>query len=210
MSGAYRWAAVRRYPLAPVVEVLKLRGLTAKDMFEATGLHGSSWKAAAETGLIPKAADRVATRIGRHPLELWPSWDRDAAEDDLRRRGKKCAECGELYLPIRGRAQRFCSADCREAAARERRNALERARYHRDPEKRMRRLETERAYRAEYREYVLQQKARYRAEHRDVLRAKKRAYDEANRARKQAADRERYQRKKAAAAALVVVVDEAA
>lgn len=145
MSGAYSWQSVRRYPLGPVLEVLRTRGLTATEMYDATGLHGSSWKAAVENGLIPKAADRVATRIGRHPMELWPSWDRDAAEDEFRRNAKRCAECGELFLPYRS-TQKFCGRVC---GNRNRTRLWHRKARASSPEMRRREAERQARYRAE-------------------------------------------------------------
>lgn len=82
-------------------------------------------------------------------------------------------------------------------ARRLRRNAQERARYRVSKAKRVRRQETERAYREECREYVLAAKRRYREENKAAIAERRKAYVEANRERKRDADRERYRRRRA-------------
>lgn len=191
----------RRYPLEPLLELLEKRGvpLTHNGLERSIGLSGSSLKGARRLGLLPKSADRYASKAGVHPAEIWPSWFEDAVEDH----GKLCEWCRASFLPVRGKQHRFCSADCRIAAGRERTNALERERYRLNAEKRAKRLESERAYREEYRDYVIARQARYRAENREMLAAKKRAEYWADRekqlrkdARYRAANRERLAAKK--------------
>jgi lambda repressor-like predicted transcriptional regulator len=97
----------RRYPIEPLLAVLEARGMTRTAAGDSVGLHGSNLFAALERGLLVKAADRCATRVGLHPAEVWPSWADDALEDH----GVECVECSVQFLPNR-RGQRFCCTLC--------------------------------------------------------------------------------------------------
>lgn len=117
MRRGERKGPERRYPLQPLLDLLAERGVpqSHKQLRMAIGISGTTLNEARTNGLVARAADRYAGRAGVHPAELWPSWFDDALEDDLRRSGKDCAECGARFIP-RQKGHKYCQALCRNRA----------------------------------------------------------------------------------------------
>lgn len=93
---------MRRYPWAP------LAALVGPGIGKKLNVHGSTFKEYRDRGMSPRVADRLATKAGYHPAEVWPTWVADALEDH----GRDCKECGTRFLPAKGH-QVFCDGPCR-------------------------------------------------------------------------------------------------
>lgn len=140
-----------RYPLAPLAALLQL---SEHKTCEHLGITGAAQKYRTE-GMSYRVADRMATRAGFHPGEVWPEWWHDDDEEQHR-----CDHCRSPFEPRR-KDSRFCSERCyRRWWARE----LRRRRYHRDPDFAEKKRQARRAYYAQCGEYERQrERAKYAA-----------------------------------------------
>lgn len=154
----------KRYALAPLVEV---SGMSESELARKIGLSGSTLVKAREWGLVEKAADRYACRLGLVPWLVWSDWLDDCEVE--------CANpsCDVTFVPLR-RSHRHCTRDCYQ---REYKRENYRQLYATDPE---------------FRASQLAKSARYRAETREAAKKKKAAYYQANRERILALKAERY------------------
>lgn len=114
----------RRYPLADLVELLRLSAddidrTTSKDVTRShrpsdnqartmLAVGGTTWRNYRNDGLTAPQAERLAERAGFHPAEIWPTW----YDDEFAELAAPCAECGDLFIPNLERRQRFCSRRC--------------------------------------------------------------------------------------------------
>ncbi|WCO67898.1 hypothetical protein PO878_04065 [Iamia majanohamensis] len=135
---------MKRYPFAPLAEAM---GETEAQACRTLGVSGSTEKQYRTEGLSERTADRLATRAGWNPVNIWPDWGTELLEkagpwvDDR----PVCPECDEHFTRGR-RDQVYCSARCRcRRASRESR----RRRWAEDPEYRERTLTAARRYRDE-------------------------------------------------------------
>jgi hypothetical protein len=146
----------RRYPLADLLALLRGAdgGRLSDDQARRTlNVSGAAWRRHHADGLAVDQAERLATRAGRHPSEVWPTW----VDDELAELGRRCAECGETFIPWR-KDQRFCPAPAR-CRVRWHNRATKRRRYARNPE---RFRAARRSYYAECRDYeVAARRRRY-------------------------------------------------
>lgn len=96
---------MRRYPLA---DLLEAAGMTLSEFRQVQPMSGSTYRNALDLGLTEDQADRWATKVGRHPAEVWPGW----MDDQIRGCERDCEECATPFIPKRKDA-RFCSFTCR-------------------------------------------------------------------------------------------------
>lgn len=104
-----------RYPLAAFAKAVGLSKSQAMKQF------GLPWRSRND-GLGDGQAERVATRAGLHPFEIWP----ELADDRIAALEVECEAdgCDERFMPsiTRGPNQRrFCSRRCGQRMARRRR-----------------------------------------------------------------------------------------
>jgi hypothetical protein len=179
----------RRYPLA---ELAKAMCCTERDALTRLGVAGSTRKLYLERGLVPKAADKLATRAGLHVAVVWPSWFDDVLEDH----GRVCRNdrCTSRFLPSRSN-QMYCTIPCGRRA----RTRVWNARRRSDPAVQAAEAAYAAAYRAGARQTLrLKRRLRYE-QNRDAELARQRAYDAANRERARARTRASRDRAKEAA-----------
>lgn len=93
LPADWQRTATRRYPVAPIVELLTARlgpvmviagddgvglrtvGATDARMGAMVGIVGRTFTQARQRGTISEiTADRWATALGLHPADLWPEW----------------------------------------------------------------------------------------------------------------------------------------
>lgn len=73
---------IRRYPFAPLAEVL---GMSERGAAHHLGVTGSTEQRYRRDGMTMAVADRLAIRAGRHPFELWPEMADHIIETTRRR-----------------------------------------------------------------------------------------------------------------------------
>lgn len=133
---------MKRYPLAPLADLMHLSENQALEKLKVGGSTGGTYR---REGLSAAAAERLAERAGFHPFEVWP----ELRDDVLAGVERECANagCGARFLPYRDGMHFHCSARCRDAASSRRFLARRRE----DPAFRERERARARAYRAEVR-----------------------------------------------------------
>jgi plasmid maintenance system antidote protein VapI len=79
------------YPSAPVLALIERRFIDDASAAEALGVHPRTitrWRE--EDTITYTLADRAATRLGYHPIVLWPDWyDRQDAHLEAQRENKR-------------------------------------------------------------------------------------------------------------------------
>ena len=108
----------RLYPLQPLLDMI---GGSQNAALSKLGINNRlrRQKYLAE-GVSEKVADRLATRAGYHPSEVWPEMVDHAIEDAH----IACAECSTPFIPRR-RDHRFCSRGCVERRSKRKRYAAD-------------------------------------------------------------------------------------
>lgn len=120
--------------------------LPFKQACEQLGISGRTRIQYRDHGMSELVADRMAGKAGLVAYEVWP----DMLDRAIEAVTRTCAGCGEDFVPWR-RDQKCCSRKCGSRARdRSHEAEAERRRYHTDPAKRARRLETRRAYYEKY------------------------------------------------------------
>jgi hypothetical protein len=177
----------RRYPLSKLLDACDCTEAELVRRLSLKGVHfdGTTLKRAREQGLVERAADRYAARLGWVVWHVWPEWLDDIIADE----SKACADtsCGEPFVPNRGN-QIYCSAKCaRRVTARN----YARRKWASDPEwaekkrvqsrarkaaSRRARLIKQRAYYQANRERLLAARRARHAENREADNAWQRAY----------------------------------
>jgi hypothetical protein len=141
---------VNRYPLQPLLAAL---GCDERSVKARLGLDHRQVARYATDGLTEARAEQLAAMAGLLAIEVWPEMIDDAIAEL-----PACDRCGERYVPVR-KAQRWCSARCRNYNAQA---AHQRRRWAADPEWAEAQRERVRRYRAETAAYQrAQAKVRY-------------------------------------------------
>lgn len=138
-----------RYSFQTLVEAT---GRSESEVARTVGLSGTSLKMARERGLVERAADRCAVRMGLTPWVVWPDWLADLEVE--------CAYggCANRFVPAK-KGHRFCEQRCARAAW----NRSERGR------------ESMRAAQAAWRDAARDYKRRYDRERKQRLRQERAA-----------------------------------
>ena len=152
-----------RYPFAPLA---RLMGMSEHEAATDLGLKGSTYQDYKRRGVTEAVADRLATKAGLSPYEVWPEL-RDAViaevlskpDDEVR----ICAEpsCGQPLPPAATVRRVYCSRACSD---RRHKRRWARERYQTDPEYRERKKEQSAARHEAERDYVLAQRRRSHAQ----------------------------------------------
>lgn len=135
-----------RYPLQPLADLV---GCPLAELGRRLGVSGSTWRNYRDRGVSFDVADRLATRAGFHPANVWPEWT-DALVEGCE---QPCAapDCDVRFVPTRA-GHVYCSATCRRRIAKRRELAT--------PTGAARNRERRRRYYAENRQYEIGREAR--------------------------------------------------
>lgn len=175
---------MRRYPLAPLMDAARVD--TMKELRAIFPMNGTEYRRVLDDGLSESQADRWSVRLGLVAWEVWPDWLDDVSVPCGNER------CDRRFVPKR-RNHLYCSERCSRRVQDRR---YQRRKYAADAEYRERKVERNKAYRAEVAAYRLEWQRRYYRENRDELLAKKAAYRDAN--REAINERQRLRRRSAA------------
>lgn len=81
MTATVARPRAHRFPFDPVLDLVG--GTLTDDVIAHLGVPASTIRQLAGRGLTAHVADLLATRLGRHPADLWPDWW-DHVDDDTR------------------------------------------------------------------------------------------------------------------------------
>jgi hypothetical protein len=177
----------RRYPLSKLLDACDCTEAELVRRLAIKGVHfdGTTLKRAREQGLVERAADRYAARLGWVVWHVWPEWLDHIIEDE----SIPCAECETPFVPKTAQ-MKYCSRPC---GSRKRARESGRKRYAESEEVRARRKLNAKRTSPKGRARALLPSRQW--EHR-----KDREYYARNRDQILAARRARYRRQKDAAA----------
>lgn len=183
----------RTYDPAPLAAAAARRGITDGDLAARLGLSRAAVRKWRQRGGVPERwADAAAVAVGLLPGELWAEWDAHALADvdakEAARRARRAKRARERYATDAEYRERIKAASraykanakavqrvkqslrLADAANRERKNALERQRWHEGGKEKARtRYQTDAEYRARRRARQRAYDRRRAAERRGVL-----------------------------------------